>query len=365
MPKTTALDLRRQVGQLLIMGFDGLSVESKLRTTLSSLQPGGVILFVRNIESPRQTWGLLRDCQRSVPLPMFLCVDLEGGRVDRLQDVIGAGPSAEQVSATRNSKLFRMHGEIVGLEARAMGFNTDFAPVFDLGLEGSRSVLSSRTASANPAEVVDYAREFLLGLKTAQVLGCGKHFPGLGEANLDTHKDLPSVKKPWKKLWAEDLVPYRQLHSRLPFIMVAHACYPDVTKDKLPASLSHKWITDVLRKKIGYRGLIVCDDLEMGGVLAAGPIEEAAVETVRAGADIFLVCRNQEFVWRTYEAVLLAAEKDRKFAAQVAQAAARVSSVKRRARQLHQFAARPGAKVIATLKKIIRDFSQAVEEFKA
>ena len=362
MPKTTKLDLRQQVGQLLIMGFDGLALDSKLRITLSSLGPAGVILFARNIETPQQTWDLLRESQSTSRYPMFLCVDVEGGNVDRLQNVIAPTPSAEAVFLTRNPRLYRMHGNILGLEVRALGFNTDFAPVLDLGFPASRGVLKSRTASANPAEVIRYANEFLRGLKAAKVLGCGKHFPGLGEANLDTHKELPEVDKPWKKLWTEDLLPYRKLAGQFPFAMVAHASYPQVTKDKSPASLSPRWIKGVLREKIGYRGLIISDDLEMGGVLAAGSIEHVSVETIRAGADIFLVCHNQELVWRGYEAVLSEAEKDRKFAAQVARAAARVMGFKRRTRTLHHFAAPPKAKVVATLKKIVQDFSRVIEE---
>lgn len=365
MPKTTALDLRQQVGQLLIMGFDGLAMDSKLRTTLASLEPGGVILFARNIESANQTWTLLRECQSTANLPMFLCVDMEGGTVDRLKNVIHPAPSVEKVFAGRNPRLFRMHGNVIGLEVRAMGFNTDFAPVLDLGLEASRSVLTSRTVSAQPDQVIRYAREFLLGLKAAKVLGCGKHFPGLGGANLDTHKDLPAVKRTWKQMWAEDLMPYRRLHRQLPFIMVAHAYYPQVTKDKLPASLSRRWMTDILRKKIGYRGLIVSDDLEMGGVLAAGSIEEVAVETIRAGADIFLVCHNSELVWRGYEAVLRQAEKDRRFASQVAQAAERVLKLKRRSRDLHYFSAPPKAQMIKTLKKVGQNYAAVIEEHQA
>src|SRR5262249_37156298 len=241
MPKKTTADLQRQVGQLLIFGFDGVEMDSRLRMTLSTLQPAGVILFARNIESPTQTWKLLRDSQATTSLPMFLCVDLEGGTVDRLKKVISPAPSVETVFSTGNRKLWRMHGNILGLEARALGFNTDFAPVFDLRLPASRAVLTSRTASSDPKRVVAYAREFLRGLKAAKVLGCGKHFPGLGEANLDTHHELPSIQKPWKRLWAEDLLPYRELKSQIPFVMVAHACYPGVTKDKLPASLSKKW----------------------------------------------------------------------------------------------------------------------------
>lgn len=365
MPKSTKLDLYQQVGQLLIMGFDGLALDNKLRITLSALHPGGVILFLRNIESPKQTWELLRECQSTARYPMFLCVDVEGGNVDRLNKVFAPTPSVESVFATGNPRLFRMHGNILGLEVRALGFNTDFAPVLDLGFEASRSVLLSRTASANPANVVRYAQEFLRGLKAAKVLGCGKHYPGLGEANLDTHKELPNIKKPLKKMWAEDLFPYRKLHRQFPFVMVAHACYPQVTWDKLPASLSRKWMTDILRRKIGYRGLIVSDDLEMGGVLAAGSIEDVAVETIRAGADIFLICHNQELVWRGYEAVLRTAEKDRKFAARVAQAASRILTFKRRTRELHHFAAEPKNKVTTTLRKIVGDYSRVIEEFSA
>src|SRR5947209_8216129 len=363
MPKTATLDLRQQVGQLLIMGFDGLAMDGHLRTTLSTLQPSGVILFARNIESPQQTWKLLRDSQAISPVPMFLCVDMEGGTVDRLKDIIAPVPPVQNVHATRNSRLYRMHGQTIGLEVRALGFNTDFAPVVDLGFEPSRSVLTSRTASADPREVVCYAREFLRGLKSAQVLGSGKHFPGLGEANLDTHKDLPSIHKPWKRLWAEDLLPYRLLHRQFPFVMVAHASYPEVTKDKQPASLSKKWMQQILRTKIGYRGLIISDDLEMGGVLAAGSIEEVSVETLRAGADMFLVCHNQELVWRAFEAVLRTAETDRKFAAHVGKAARRVLQFKKRTRELHWFTAQPQARVVQTLKKIVQDFSKVIEEY--
>ena len=136
--------------------------------------------------------------------------------------------------------------------------------------------------------------------------------------------DLPSIAKPWKRLWNEDLLPYRELHRELPFVMVAHAAYPEVTGDQTPASLSKKWMSDILRKKIGYRGLIITDDLDMGGVLAAASIEDAAVETLRAGADMFLVCQKEESVWRAFEAVYKQAESDGKFARLVSEKSQRV-----------------------------------------
>src|SRR4029077_9582898 len=152
-----------------------------LGSLLKRLQPAGVILFARNIVTAEQTWRLLRDCQKGISTPLFTCIDLEGGLVDRFRDVLGPTPSAADVFATGDRKLFRKHGQIIGKNCRALGFNVDFAPALDLAFESSRSVMSSRVVSADPRQTVSYAREFLAGLRSANVLGCGKHFPGLGE----------------------------------------------------------------------------------------------------------------------------------------------------------------------------------------
>ncbi|MGH9668722.1 MAG: beta-N-acetylhexosaminidase [Terriglobales bacterium] len=353
-------ELRRQAGQLLILGFDGTEVTPHLHALLGELQPGGVILFAPNLVKPRQTWQLLRDCQDIIPTPLFRCVDLEGGMVDRLKAIIAPAPAAAAVAATGDPRLFRRHGRLIGEEVRALGFNTDFAPVLDLGFPASRSVLGTRTASDDPKKVTVYAREFLRGLRAARVLGCGKHFPGLGEAALDTHHELPSVQKPWKRLWAEDLYPYRALRREMAFVMVAHAAYPAVTRDRTPASLSRKWIAEILRKRIGYRGLVISDDLEMGGVLAACPIEQAAVETLRAGADLFLVCHNEDAVRRAYEAVVREAERDPRFARRVKQAAGRVLAFKRRSRQVKARSVCPSKVAVERLRGSMLRFTEEV-----
>ncbi len=352
------LDLREQVGQLMIMGFDGVVMSAKLRTTLHTLQPGGIILFARNIREPRQTWELLREARSTVPSPMFLCVDMEGGTVDRLRDVIAPAPSVADVVGAGNRPLFRKHGRIIGEECCTLGFNTDFAPVFDLALPASRPVLTSRTVSPDPHETVIYAREFLRGLRDAHVLGCGKHFPGLGEGKLDSHKHLPAIMKPWKQLWDEDLYPYRALHKQLPFVMIAHAAYPAVTRDRTPASLSRKWIGEILRRKVGYKGLIVTDDLDMGGVQAAAPIGEAAVQTIKAGADVFLVCQSEYSAWQAYEAVYLEAERDRRFARLVAEAAAHVMAAKRKLPALTRKVPAPGEQAMDRLRRQIWEISE-------
>lgn len=354
------LDLRAQVGQLLLMGFEGTECSSKLRSTFASLQPGGIILFKRNIASAEQTWTFLRDAQACLQQPAFLCVDVEGGTVDRLKDVIAPAPAAAEVFASGNRKLFRKHGRILAEECRALGFNVDFNPVVDIGFEPSRPVLTSRTVSDDPEEVVTFANEVLRGMSEDGVIGCGKHFPGLGEANLDTHKELPSINKAAKKLWSEDLLPYRKLHKQMPIVMVAHAAYPSVTNDNTPASLSKKWMIDILRKKIGFRGIVMADDLEMGGVLAAASIEDAAVETLRAGSDLFPICHNEEKVWSCYEAVLSAAEGDRRFAAQIGEKAARVMTLKKKTGLAQRRTPLPSQKILEKLRRTIWELTEEV-----
>jgi len=355
----TSLDLRTLAGQLLTFGFDGLEVSSGLRSALKTLKPGGIILFARNIDSPRQTHSLLKAAQKEAEIPLFRCVDMEGGTVDRLKDVLAAAPSVQEVVQAGHRPYYRAHGQLIGSEVRAMGFNVDFAPVLDLRFPASLAVLGSRTASSDAKGAVRYAKEFLRGLKDVHVAGCGKHFPGLGEGNLDSHQALPVVHKSWKALWNEDLLPYRELARQLPFIMVAHCAFPEVTGEAVPASISKKWIEDVLRNKIGYQGLVVSDDLEMGGVLKVVGIEEAAVGTVQAGADMYLVCHNSELVHRAYEAILKEAERSSRFRTKVETAARRILAAKRRWPAMSkQMAAAPGEATVNRLRQNLWEFSE-------
>ena len=360
MPRSSESDLSRAIGQLLIIGFDGTEVSAHLGSLLSRLLPAGVILFARNITGAEQTFHLLKNCQAWVSTPLFTCVDMEGGRVDRLKNAIAPAPSAAEVFASGDRRVFRKHGKLIGESCRMVGFNTDFAPVVDLAFEASRTVMGSRAVSSDPKQAVLYAREFLAGLRSAGVIGAGKHFPGLGEANLDTHHELPNVQKSWKKLWAEDMAPYRVMRRDLPMILVSHASYPSVTAKSAPASLSKKWITDILRRKIGYRGLIVSDDLEMGGVLAAAPIEQAAVEHIRAGGDLALICHQEEFVLRAYEAMIKEAERDRHFRKRVEESLRRVLSFKKKSREIRRRGVPPSSDKLSRLTRQLWEFTEQV-----
>ncbi|MFZ0299095.1 MAG: beta-N-acetylhexosaminidase [Candidatus Sulfotelmatobacter sp.] len=348
------------IGQLLIVGFDGTEMTPRLNSLLARLQPAGVILFARNIKSAEQTWRLLRDCQKCVSTPLFTCVDLEGGHVDRFRDVLGPTPAAAEVFATADRKLFRKHGQVIGANCRALGFNLDFAPVLDLAFEASRRVMSTRSVSADPRQTIAYAGEFLAGLRAAGVLGCGKHFPGLGEGALDSHHELPVIKKPLRKLWNEDLLPYRTLRTQMPLVMISHAAYPLVTKDRTPSSLSKVWISDILRKRIGFRKLIVSDDLEMGGVLSAAPVGPAAVKFIRAGGDLCLVCHREDYIAQAFEEISKTVERDPKFARRVEESIRRVLQFKKKSAKILRRGKEPSAATAEKLSRKLWEFSEQV-----
>ena len=326
----TAATLRHRVGSLFIVGVEATLPTAMESAWLRSLQPSGLLLFRRNIESPAQIHSLFRQTALAIEQPNFRCIDLEGGTVDRLRDLVGRTPSAAEVAATNDPALFREHGAFIGRMLHALGFNVDLAPVLDLALPPAEEVMRTRVVSAHPPKVVEYARGFLDGLDQYGILACGKHFPGLGGGALDSHHATPSIARSWDQMWKEDIAPYRALGPVLPMVMVNHAAYPKIERPARPASLSRFWIRDVLRKKLRYRGLVVSDDMEMGGVLTHTSPESAAIAAIAAGTDLLEICQRADRILSTYEALLREAERSPAFARCVTMAAARVTKVKQR-----------------------------------
>jgi beta-N-acetylhexosaminidase len=312
-----AIGLRQAAGSLLVVGLSGTELTGLESAWLRLVRPGGVILFKRNIIDAPQTRALLDQATGFSASHAVRCVDVEGGTVNRLRDALAPLPSAQAVGAvvkgSGKTAFAREHGELIARAIRAFGFNTTLAPVVDLALPESTEVLGSRPPGSTASDVIDYARSFLEGLAANGVAGCGKHFPGLGGAGGDTHFVTPEIPRTSEQIWNEDLVPYRELHREMPMIMMNHAAYPQTQSKNHPASASAFWITSVLRKKIGYRGVILSDDLEMGGILKFMPVDEAAVEAVRAGSDLLEICHSAELILRSYEALITEAEKSAAF----------------------------------------------------
>ena len=308
-------NLRHAAGSLLVVGLGATELTGLERAWLKLVCPAGIILFRRNIADAQQTRALLAASTALCAPNSLRCVDLEGGTVDRLRDALAPMPSAQSVAfaSRRKATLPREHGELVARAVSAFGFNSTLAPVLDLSLPTSAKVMGTRAVAPSPAGVVAYACEFLAGLAAHGVAGCGKHFPGLGGGTLDSHLETPAIRRTLRELNREDLIPYRELRGELPMVMINHAAYPKTPGKDRPASVSKFWITTVLRERIGYRGLVFSDDLEMGGILKFLPIEEAAVQAIRAGMDLIEICHNPELILRAYEALIAEAERSATF----------------------------------------------------
>ena len=320
MPRRRNVQLAEQAGQILIAGLAGTSLSAEESSWLGRIRPGGIILFRRNIDTSAQVASLLREADHTGATPLFRCIDLEGGLVDRLRDLVHPMPSAAAVFATGRRNLYRRHGWLIAREAHVLGFNTVFAPVLDLALRASASVMRTRAVSMEPGQVIDYARYFLAGMKNEEILACGKHFPGLGGGSVDSHQSMPVIHRQTRLMWRTDLAPWLALAARLPFAMVAHASYPWPGRDSAPATVSRYWVTNVLRRQIRFRGIILSDDMEMGGILSRMSIEEAAVQALLAGVQMIEICRDPVLIARAYEAIVKEAERSRAFRDVVASA---------------------------------------------
>jgi beta-N-acetylhexosaminidase len=320
-------ELSKKVGQMLCIGFEGQECGAELRSLLTEVRPGGVIFFQRNIASAEQFRKLVADIREVLKDSRpFLAIDQEGGQVDRFRELLGPLPSARE--AAQASLSFEL-GDLAGRELAAFGLNVDFAPVLDLGSPESHSVLGTRTAADTPNDVAQFGKQFVLGLYGWNILGCGKHFPGLGSGPRDSHLTMPTISKSANALWDVDLLPFRKLKSDslMPMIMVAHATYPELEMSlsnegapavrSTPASLSPNIVSRLLRERVGFAGLVVCDDLEMGGALEGRSIEEAAIDAVRAGSNLLLVCRSARHVESIFTALMLETGRDSDFRTKV------------------------------------------------
>lgn len=310
-------------GRVVLVGFEGTSLDEETRVRIQALGPAGAILFRRNLESLESFPSLANDLARTLPRPFLLAIDQEGGRVSRLEQWIGSTPTAAAI-ATHGEERARRFGAATGRALRALGVNLDFAPVLDLCEADTGNGLGDRSFGTDPRRVAALGGAFLEGLQSAGVAGCLKHFPGLGRTEVDSHREMPTCSLSLDRLAAEDLHPFRALAGRAAAVMVGHGHYPALQEESRPASLSHEVVRGLLRNSFGYRGLVVTDDLEMG---AASPWDgggRAAVLAIRAGCDLALYCRNLDLAEIARDALAAEARRDDDFGLRLAEAAATV-----------------------------------------
>jgi len=317
-------------GRTLMVGLPGTELDAEVAERLRRLNPGGVILFRRNLESCRQTIELLDELRRLVTHPLLLALDQEGGRVSRLEPWIGSTPTASAL-ACAGARATRRFGGATAAALSALGFNLDFAPVVDLSATDATNGIGDRSFGTDPRRVAELAGNFLDGLQAGGVAGCLKHFPGLGATTLDSHVQLPTAERNLDDLQRLDLEPYRRLGKRAASVMVGHAHYPALEPQRgRPATLSSVIVTDWLRGRLSYRGLVVGDDLEMGAVAALDEDGRAAVQALAAGCDMLLYCSELGRAELAAEAIACAARRDPAMQERLQQAARAVESLARR-----------------------------------
>ncbi len=328
------MQIEHRIGQLMLIGLSGAQVDAATREFLQMIQPGGVVLNQRNIETAQQVSELNSTLRSVIEVPPIIAVDQEGGRVDRLKEIFSPLPSPDLLRAANDAVVAARQGEITAEALRALGFNVNLAPVLDIAVDDAAdNGLKGRYLGDSVAEVVRLAGSYLEGLQHGGVTGVGKHFPGLGASRLDSHSDLPRVDGTRDDIMKRDIAPYTELFSkinaRLSAVMVAHAHYPALDgPSPLPASLSKNVVTGLLREELGFKGLVITDDLDMGAITSTREIGEAAVQAVEAGHDMVMVTGSIESMTAAWQAMTQAARDGRITKAHIRRAFDHIARIK-------------------------------------
>ena len=302
-------------GQLLVAGFASDHLPSELSRALRAGCRGGVICFKRNLPSLASARNLSASVVEScrLDLPPFISVDQEGGRVGRLPQPFLKLPPMRSLGALGDASLVEEVGRVLGAELAALGFNLDFAPVLDVDSNPDNPVIGDRAFSGDPAEVARFGGALVRGLQASGVMACGKHFPGHGDTDTDSHLDLPRVEHDEARLRRIELPPFAAAaRDGIATLMTAHVIYPTLDPDRT-ATLSPRIATELLRGELGFRGVLFSDDLEMRALADRMSVEESAVEAIRAGCDALLVCSDFSLQERAHAALVREAERDSAF----------------------------------------------------
>lgn len=308
----SSLPVEKKTGQLFFIGLPDVELSDASVALLKEVSPGGICLFSRNIKSVEQVRRLVSGICETLPVAPFVSLDQEGGVVDRLRRILTPMPSA---SSFKSADEARAMAQITAEVVRMFGFNMNFAPVVDV-IDDERAKFSnglySRAFGESKEAVADFAGAYLETLQAAGCLGCLKHFPGLGASAVDSHEELPVVQLTREELFAIDLLPYRRLipTKQVHCIMIAHASFPhfdlqetDENGKLLPSSLSFNIVTRLLREELGFQGLTITDDLEMGAIVKNYGVGEACRKAISAGVDMSAICANADAVREGFNAV--------------------------------------------------------------
>lgn len=331
----TMSELERTAGGVIVCGFGGFDLPAVVRAWLRDEIVAGLILFKRNIDDLEQVTTLLGesfDTARS-SLPILTCVDQEGGRVARFGNPILRLPPMRRLADAADLQLTRDSAYALARQLRAVGINLDFAPVLDVDTNPENPVIGDRSFGDRPEVVIEHGLAFAEGLHAGGVLACGKHFPGHGDTDLDSHLALPKLLHDRHRLDSVELRPFREAAAKLPSLMTAHVVFEALDSD-VPATMSPRVIGGLLRGELGYEGAVFSDDLEMKAVTNRHSIEEAGVLAIEAGCDLLLVCSDLDAAAALRVALVREAERNEAFHERLVEAKARADALRARAATL-------------------------------
>ena len=300
-----------QLGQLLLTGVPGTELDAETAALFRRVQPGGFILFGRNITGAAQLRKLIDDLRDLTDIEPIITIDQEGGRVSRLRLIGNEPPNAQQLREKDDIALVREHGKLTGRLLRLFGFNLDLCPVLDISFDDEAdNSLRGRCYGTDVEGVVRLAGAFNDALHDEGVLSCGKHFPGYSAAGVDAHHDLPRIDRTRDELEREELAVFRRFSKRVESMMICHGWYPTFNTEKLPASLSPAVIKGLLRDELGFEGLVMTDDLDMGAIYNEYGLEETIRLAITAGNDLAMICHRIDAIGTARETLTQLARKD-------------------------------------------------------
>lgn len=325
-------DIRRHIGQLAIAGFSGYSIPSDLRLLAREFDLGGVIFFARNVESPEQVAELSREARALAgEIPLWVSVDQEGGRVARLKAPFTVWPPMMTLGRSGDTTLAARFARALATELKAVGISLDYTPVLDIHTNPRNPVIGDRALAERAEDVARFGRVIIETLQSEGIAACGKHFPGHGDTSTDSHHELPIVEHPPDRLEAVECVPFREaIEAGVAAVMTAHILVPALDEER-PATLSPAIVDGMLKKKLGFGGLVLSDDLGMNAISKRYGVPEATVAAIAAGCDAVLMCgATQEPQLAALEAVIYAVEQGTLPLPRVEDALARHRRVKER-----------------------------------
>ena len=281
------------LGQLVMTGVPGKELDGKTARLFRKVKPGAFILFGRNIESAPQLRKLIDDLRDLSEIEPIITVDQEGGRVSRLRLIGSEPPNAQQLRDKNDIDLIRRHGDITGRLLRLFGFNLDLCPVLDISFDDDAdNSLRGRCYGKTVEQVVRNAGAFNSALRGQGIASCGKHFPGYSAASSDAHYELPRIDRTRGQLDRNELAVFREVTHDVDSMMICHGWYPCFEPEKTPATLSPRIVTDLLRNELGFDGLVMTDDLDMGAILTGYRLEDAIRLAIAAGNDVPMICHR-------------------------------------------------------------------------